>query len=186
MSAMAASATSRVVTVTRLRSGVETPLDQVPGFEIVGERKRAEIVTERRAGARCDRQHSTDPRHDRHVEGAPSRRPGFNGLADRGRHSEYARVSSRHDSDARSLCGMGEGSRGAAHFFAIVGRMAALPWPRSHALEIGPVAIERIGPIERRLRFRGEPARIARAKADDGKMPAHGRVSQPGTSTTAK
>ena len=36
------------------------------------------------------------------------------------------------------------------------------------------------------LTHAAQGARVARPKAHHGKMPAHGRVSQPGTSTTAK
>ena len=81
---------------------------------------------------------------------------------------------------------MPQRGRGARAFLAVVGRVARLSRPRRNAIEIGAVAVERVGRGERRFRLAREPARIARAEADHGETPAHGRPSQPGTSTTAK
>ena len=60
---------------------VEAPLDQLPWLEIVGQRQRAEIVAERRAGAGRDREHGGDARHDGDVERAPGMRSALHRLA---------------------------------------------------------------------------------------------------------
>ncbi len=46
------------------RRGIEPALDQLPRLEIVGERERAEIMAERRADPRRDREHGGDAGHD--------------------------------------------------------------------------------------------------------------------------
>ena len=71
-------------------------------------------------------------------------------------------------------------------FLAVVGSVAALPGARRHAVEIGGVTIESVCGRERRGSLRSEVAGIARAQSDNGEPPAHGRPSQPGTSTTTK
>ena len=120
------------------------------------------------------------------IERAPAFRAGFDFLAYRGRHGEHAGIAARHDRDARALRRMPQRRGGARALFAIVGRMPGLAGARRHAIEIGPVAVERLRVCQRRLGFRREIARIARSQSDDGEVPAHGRSSQPGTSTTAK
>ncbi len=75
---------------------------------------------------------------------------------------------------------------GARAFLAIVGRMPRLAWPDRNAIEIRPVAVERIGGVERVAGLAREIALIPRAEPDDREAPAHGRPSQPGTSTMAK
>src|SRR2546421_479115 len=96
---------------TGARGGIEPALDQLPGLEIVGERQRAEIMSERGAGARRNREHRGDARHHCHVERAPLRRPGLDRFAYRGRHGEDAQraSSTTAKSGARSsgLCTSG-------------------------------------------------------------------------------
>ena len=52
---------------------LQAPLDDRPGLQVVGERDRAEIVTERRAEAGRRRLHRRDPGRDRDFERAPFR-----------------------------------------------------------------------------------------------------------------
>ena len=54
---------------------IEPPLDQLPRLEIVRQRQRAEIVAERRAGPRRDREHGGDAGHDGDVERPPGLGP---------------------------------------------------------------------------------------------------------------
>ena len=53
--------------------GLQAPLDDRPGLQIVGERDRAEIVAERRAEPRRRRLHRRDAGRDHDVERAPFR-----------------------------------------------------------------------------------------------------------------
>ena len=170
----------------RGRSRVEPPLDQLPRLEIVGQRQRAEIVAEWRADARSDGEHRGNARYDLDVERAPARRSGFDLLAHGRGHGEHSRIAAGNDRDARPLRGVIERRGRARAFLAVVGSVAALPGARRHAVEIRHVAVERIRGRERRGSLRSEVAGIARTQSDNGEMPAHGRPSQPGTSTTAK
>ncbi len=95
-------------------------------------------------------------------------------------------IAAGNDGDAGALRGMTKRSGGARAFFAIVGSVAALARARRHAIEIGPVAVQRVRGGERLVGFRREIAGVARPQSDDGEVSAHGRSSQPGTSTTAK
>ena len=54
---------------------IEAALDQLPRLEIVGERERAEIMAERGADARGNREHRGDAGNDRDIERAPAFRP---------------------------------------------------------------------------------------------------------------
>ena len=87
---------------------VEAPLDQLPRLQIVGQRQRAEIVAERRAGAGRDREHGGDARHDGDVERAPGLRPALHRLQHRGRHGEHAGVAARDDGDVGAIGGMAQ------------------------------------------------------------------------------
>ena len=111
----------------RARRGVEPPLDQVPGLEIVGQRQRAEIVAERRADPRRDREHRGDAGHDRDVERAPSfpvrirslRRPPPPWRTRRDRRRKRRRRCA-------PCCRMTQRRGGAGALLAIVGRVAGL------------------------------------------------------------
>src|SRR5207248_11319862 len=107
-------------------------------------------------------------------------------FAHRGRHREHARIAARYDRDPRALRRVCERRCGARQLLAIVGRMAGLASARRHAIEVGSITIKRLRGIERSARVGGEPIGVARAEPNHGEMPAHGRVSQPGTRTTAK
>ena len=76
--------------------------------------------------------------------------------------------------------------RGARALLAVVGGVAGLSGARRHAIEIGTVAIERVGGVERRGRLRRQRLRIAGPEADDGERAAQDRFSQPGTRITEK
>jgi hypothetical protein len=75
---------------------------------------------------------------------------------------------------------------GARALFAIVGRVPRLAGARRYALEIGPVAEQRVGRFKRVLGLARDIALVTRAEPDNGEVPAQFRPSQPGTSTTAK
>ena len=75
---------------------------------------------------------------------------------------------------------------GAGTLLAIVGRMSCLAFPHGHAVEIGAIAVERLRACERLFRLAREIAVVAGSEPNDGKRAAHGRPSQPGTSTMAK
>ena len=124
---------------------VEAPLDQLPRLEIVGQRQRAEIVAERRAGAGRDREHGGDARHDGDVERAPGMRPALHRLQHRGGHGEHAGVAARDDGDVGALGGMAQRGLSARAFLAIVGRMPRLVRPHRHAIEIRRIAVKRVG-----------------------------------------
>ena len=129
------------------RRRVEPALDQLPRLEIVGERDRAEIVAERRADARGDRQHRGDAGHDREVERAP-------GFAARLRSPRRPPPPWRTRRDRRRrrprrcapCAAWRSAARGARALPRGCRRHGAL-WPgaRRHAVEIGAVAVERLG-----------------------------------------
>jgi hypothetical protein len=75
---------------------------------------------------------------------------------------------------------------GAGAFLAIVRCVPRLARLLGHPVEVGAIAVQRVGRFERVGSLPCQIAVIARAKADDGETPAHGLVSQPGTSTMAK
>ena len=112
--------------------------------------------------------------------------PGVDRLADRRGHGEDAGIAARHQRDTRAGGRMVEGGSGAAELLAVVGGVAALAGPLRHAVEIGSVAVEGVGLVERGLRFAGEEAVIAGTETDDREPPAHDGRSRAGTSTTAK
>jgi hypothetical protein len=166
--------------------GTEAPLDQLPWLEIVGQRDRAEIVAERGAGAGRDCEHGGDAGHDDDIERPPGVRAGFDRLQHRGRHGEHAGVAARDDGDICPCCRVAQRGLGARAFLAVVGTMTRLAFPHWNPVEIGCVAVKRLGGFKRVARLLREVARIARAEPNDGKPSAHGRPSQPGTSTMAK
>ena len=84
---------------TRACRGIEPALDQLPRFEIVGQRKRAEIVAERRADPRRDGKHGGNAGNEGDIERAPRFGSGLDGFAYGGRHGENAGVAARHDGD---------------------------------------------------------------------------------------
>ena len=144
-------------------------------------------MPKRRAGPRRDREHGGDAGHDGDVERAPGWRARLRSASQhRSRHGEHAGIAARDDGDLRAARGMAQSGLGARGFLAIVGGVSRLALPRRHAVEIGPIAVKRLRRIERLARFLRQIARIARAEPDHGKPPAHGRPSQPGTSTMAK
>ena len=61
-------------------------------------------------------------------------------------------------------------------------------WPGRDrdAVEIGAVAVDRLGVVERGRRLGGQEARVAGAEADHREAPGHGAGLRAGTSTTAK
>ena len=144
-------------------------------------------MSKRSADVRGDGKHRGDAGHDRDIERAPGFRACIDFLAHSGSHRKHAGIAARHDGDAGAFGGMSQRRSGACAFLAVVRGVAASdPAARCDAIEIGAVAVKRIGRGERSVRLGREPARIAGAKADHGEPPAHGRSSQPGTSTTAK
>ena len=86
-----------------LRCRVEAAFDQLPGLQIVGQRDRAEIMAERRADARGDRQHRGDAGHDGQLDVAPFRRAGLDRLADCRRHGEHAGIAAGNHGDVDAL-----------------------------------------------------------------------------------
>ena len=170
----------------RARRGIETPLDHIPRLQIVGERDRAEVMTERRADAGRDGEHRGDARHDRDVEIAPGRLAAVDLLADRGGHGEHARIAAGHQGDLRALRRVAQRRRSAAALLAVVGGVARLARPRRHAIEIGAIAIERVGGFERGRGLRRQHIRAARTEPHDRERAGHGRFSQPGTRMTEK
>ncbi len=168
------------------RRGIEAALDQLPGFEIVGERHRTEIVAERRADPGGDREHRRHPRHDDEIERAPRLRPRVDLRAHGGGHGEHAGIAARDDRDLRALRSVAERRRGARALLAVVGGVAGLAFAHGNAVEIGAVAVDGFRGGERVGGLRREPASVARAEPHDCELPAQLRPSQPGTSTIAK
>ena len=170
-----------------LRCRVEPALDQLPGLQIVGQRDRAEIMAERRADARGDRQHRGDAGHDGQLDVAPFRRAGRRSprrppppwrrrrgrrpKPRRRRRPRPARVSAAEARDSSSR--LSEAWR---------------IWPsaRFEPVEIGLVAEEFARRADGLSRLRRHLVGVAGAKPDHGEPAAHGRCSQPGTSTSAK
>src|SRR5581483_921552 len=107
-------------------------------------------------------------------------------LAHRGRHGEHAGISARDERDFRALGGMAKRRLRPRRLLAIVRGMPRLVFPDRNAVEIGTVAVKRLGDGERIVGLRRQVALVARADADDGKPAAHARSSQPGTRTMAK
>jgi len=171
---------------SRARRGGKPLLDQLPWLEVVRQRDRAEIPSQRRAHARRDREHGADAGDDCDLEVAPALRPGLDLRADGSRHGENAGIAARDKGHMRALRGMAQRRRRALSLLAVAGSMARLSSPRRDAVEIGAVAVERLGAGECGVRFRSAPARIARTKPHHAEMSAHARSSQPGTSTTAR
>ena len=168
------------------RSGIEAPLDQLPWLEIVRERQRAEIVAERRAGPRRDREHGGDARNDGDIERPPNVRTALDRFAHRSGHGEHAGVSARDDCRVSARSRMAERRLGARALLAIVRSMPPLTGAHRNAVEIGAVAEERVGGGERLVCLARKVALVPRAKPDDCEPPAQRRPSQPGTSTMAK
>jgi hypothetical protein len=143
-------------------------------------------VAERRADTRGHRQHRGDAGHDLQVEATPGGRTRLDLLANGGRHREHAGVAAGHQ------CHVGTGGRGfergagAQRFFAIVGWVTGLPITNRSSLEIRSVTEQRIGRGQGGIGFQREPADVSWTEPDHGKPAAHGRPSQPGTSTMAK
>ena len=82
--------------------------------------------------------------------------------------------------------GVAQGSFGPRAFDAVPGLMPRLAAALRHAIEIRPIAIERIGAIERLACLRCQVTVVARPEPDNGEPPGQLRCSQPGTSTMAK
>src|SRR5689334_80783 len=143
-------------------------------------------MSEWRSGARSNREHGGDSRHHPDVECAPAFRPRRDLLADRGRHGEHARISTRDQADMGALGRMIERGPGAGGFLAVVRGVPRLIFPDRYAVEIGTIAVERLGGSERVFRLAREIAVVAGSEPNDRKRAAHGRPSQPGTSTMAK
>ena len=170
----------------RRGGNVEPPLDQLPRLQIVRQRQRAEIVTERSAGPRSHRQHGGDAGNDAEVERTPCLGSGLDRFADRSRHGEHARVAAGHDSNRCAFCGVTKRGLGARAFLAILRPMPRLALARRHAIEVRAIAIQRLGGEQRVGSLLRQIAVIARAEPDHRDPPAHGLLSQPGTSTMAK
>ena len=164
----------------------EAALDQRPGLEVVGERDGAEVVAERGAGPRRDREHRGDAGNDGEIDRAPRRRPGVDRLAHRRRHGEDAGIAAGDHRDPGAAGRMVERGAGAGELLAVVGGVAGLAGLCRHAVEIGTVAVEGVGLVERRPRLAGEEAGVARPEADHREPSAHGAGLRAGTRTTAK
>ena len=166
---------------TRARGGVEPALDQFPGLEIVGQRDGAEVMAERRADARGDREHRGDARHDRDIERSPDSVAALDLLAHRRRHREHAGIAARDQRDMRALRGMAQAPRQRAPSPRGCRRRCRV-WSgaRGNAIEIGPVADRahrRIAAPQRppASASAGCPARARRRRASRSWLP-----SQPG------
>ena len=103
----------------------------VPGLEIVRQRDGAEIMAERRADPRRDRQHRGDAGHDRDIELPPGGVAALDLLAHRGRHGEHAGIAAGHHRDPRAL----RGERSAAAARAPSSRLSEAwrVWPAAPA-----------------------------------------------------
>ena len=104
----------------------QTALDRGPGFEIVGERDRAEIAAQRRAHLGRRRQHRGDAGLDSDVEVAPRRIARLHRLEHRRRHGEHAGIAARHDGDLAAGSGKRQRKPRAIELDAIVRSVAAL------------------------------------------------------------
>ena len=101
-------------------------LDHRPRLQIVGEIDRAEIMAERRAGARGGGQHRGDA--GQHADGklVPLRRL-FQRLEHGGRHREHAGVAGGDDDDLRAFGREPQRLARALQLLAIVGGMQRRP-----------------------------------------------------------
>ena len=124
--------------------GIEPPLDQVPGLEIVGQRQRAEIVAERRADPRRDREHGGNAGNENDIERAPASGPVSISSQTAAAMANTPGSPPETTATLRALRGVTQRGGGARAFLAVVGGMAALAGARRHAVEIGPVAVERL------------------------------------------
>ena len=157
--------------------GVEPALDQVPRLEIVGQRERAEVMAERRADPGGHRQHRGDAGDDGEVERAPGRPgplrsprtppPPWRTRRDRRRRRpRRSRPAPRGAARPRR----GRPPRGCRRHGAPGRRARERGRDRGRSRRCASAA------RKRRAGLRGEPARVARAEADDGEMPAHDRA----------
>ena len=104
----------------RLRRRIQPPLDHRPWLQIVGERKRTEVVTERSAHPCGDRQHGGDAGHDLYLERTPRRGAALDLFANGRRHREYAGIAATHQGDTGAGGRPFECSARAQCFLAIV------------------------------------------------------------------
>src|SRR5690606_11469207 len=111
---------------------------------------------------------------------------GLDRLADGGGHGEDAGIAAGDERHPGAAAGVIERRAGTGELFTVVGSVAALVGAERHAIEIRPVAVDRLRLGERGLRLAGQEARVARAEPDDGEASAHGAGLRAGTSTTAK
>jgi hypothetical protein len=168
------------------RRSPQALLYQVPGFQIVGKRDGAEIVTERGTDARRGRLHCGNARQDFDGKIAPSGLAVFHGFEYGGCHGENAGIAAGYDRNSPPLRGESQRVLRSLHFDAIVARMPKLARPHRHALEIWRVADE-VGCLGKHARgFRRQPIGIAGTEPDNKKPTAHGRRPHPGTQIKEK
>ena len=84
-------------------------------------------------------------------------------------HGKHTGITTRDEHDARALRRMAQGGGRARGFFAVRGGIAHLARSGRNAIEVGPIPVQRAGLCEGSARLGREPARISRAKTDDGK-----------------
>jgi hypothetical protein len=121
------------------------------------------------------------PGSTRDLSSAPAGLAGFQRLEDRRRHGEDAGIAAGDDRDRLPSAASIQRMPGAVDLDAVVGGMLGLALARRHAAEIGAVADEVAGGIERRGCGRRQVARLAGAEADDGERAGHSRRPSPGT-----
>ena len=114
----------------------EPVFHQGPGFAIVGQGNRAEIMSQGRANPRRRRLQRRYPRANRDVDVAPVRFAIFDCLENGRRHREYARIAAGDEGDMASILDQAQRMARALHLDPIAGLMPCLPLGRK-PFEIG-------------------------------------------------
>ena len=98
-----------------------------PRFQIVGQRDRAEIVSQRRTHARRRCLHGGNTRAYDDVDAAPARVPIVDCLKNRRRHCENPWIAAGDERDVPAICGQAQGMPRAFQFGAVARSVALLP-----------------------------------------------------------
>ena len=170
----------------RLRRKGQTLFDQAPGFEVVAQVDRAEVVPQRRARAGRRGQHRGDAGQDRDVEVTPGRRASLNRIKHRCGHGKDTRITRGHDHHLPPLSRQLQGVAGAVKFHPVVGRVFGQARTIRHAGDIGDIAEHIACLAQNGLHIRRHQPLCTGAKPDNAQPPAHGRRPCPCTTMMEK
>ena len=131
-------------------------------------------------------EHGRDAGDDGDIEGAPARGAGFECFEDRAGHGKDAWIAPGDKGGAVAAGGEGQRVVGACEFLAIVRGVADLARAGGEPFEIGGVADQVSGGVERVFGIGRARAGSTRAEADDAEPAGHRVRCLPGMSTSAK